>query len=395
MKKNKNKKDKDKKKISKSTIICGLIGGIAGFLIASSSDLIQVIEGFIKLPSYINVVIFILTFILAVTLHEFGHAFSFIRNGIKMRAIIFTIFILIKEDGKWKFRIIGNKSLGGIAIPEIEGIKDEEDFILKQKGFANALIAGPKTSFIACVVLTAVGLLIIKLTTNIYIRSGLLLFIISLGVITFTILATSFMKNDMVVGDFPAYKMAKKDTYFTAIQLYNYGYFSSQPENSRNENIYLRELILKELTEKYKKQDTHWYTISMIDTIIVEYLAGFLEELPVVAKDYINFILETPELLSEIRTTGTKEILYFHLIILLHKNEETRQQSFKLYEELTDTIKPDTPKRKYLFRQIEHILGIADNKDYLMDKKNIVTSDMHFIYKNFHGFYMDEIKGLH
>jgi len=386
------KKAKNKKKLSKTTIISGIIGGIIGLFITPIVHGIKSIEGFISPPFYIVILIIVATYFLAVMLHEFGHGISFIRNGIEMRAIIFMNFILIKEDGRWKFKLTRNNTMGGIAVPEIEPIKDEEDFLLKQRGFAKALIAGPLASLISFIGLSIIGLLIIKVTSNIYIRSNIIIFLSSLGLITIALLGTSFLKNDMVVGDFPAYKIAKGDKYFVAMQLYNYGYFSSNPERGRKENIYLRQFILEELRERYKKQDKHWYTISMVDTILVEYLAGFLEELPEVIKDYIDLILKRSDLLSDIGTNQAKEILYFHLIRFLHRNEETRAKSFELYEEIKDTTKANTPKRKYLFKQIEQVLGIADNRDYLMDEKNIVITDMHCIYKHFSGFFMDEIK---
>ena len=111
-----------------------------------------------------------------------------------------------------------------------------------------------------------------------------------------------------------------------------------------------------------------------------------------IIENYISFILENPDILSKIRSSVMLEILYFHIIMLLHRDEYTREKSFELYKNLKNTIEPNTPKRKYLFKQIEQILGIRDNKDYLMDRKNIITSDVHQIYKYFHGYYIDEIR---
>lgn len=385
-------KKKKRKKVSKGTIISMVFGGTIGFLIAIFGNSINKIEGFSSPPFYIVIPIIVLTYILAVTLHEFGHAISFLINGIKMRGIIFVNFLLIKENGKWKFRVIGNKSLGGITVPEIQNIKDEEEFLKVQKGFANALIAGPIASIISWIVLTLMGAIIINTSKSIEIKSSIWVFLIALLIITLFILASSFFKNDMVIGDFPAYKTAKTDKYFVAIQLYNYGYFSSNPEKARKENVFLREYIIKELREKYEKGDTHWYTLSMIDTILVEYLSGFLKELPMVVKDYIDLILERQDVLSDIRRTQEKEILYFHIIMYLYQDENTRERAFELYKNIKNSIKANTPKRKYLFKQVEHMLGISNNEEFLRNKENIVNTDMQFIYKHFPGFFIDEIE---
>lgn len=386
------KRKNTKKKISFANIMYIIIGVVTGFSIGILSNRIKMIGGFVSPPFWILVLIITTTYFLSVTFHEFGHAIAFKMNKIKMRAIIFMNFMLIKENGKWKFKIIRNSSLGGIAIPEISNIKDEKEFVLKQKGFSTALIAGPVSSILTWFIFTTIGLIILKITSNSYIKSGIIISLTSLCVITFIILATSLIKNDMVVGDFPAYKIAKTDRYFTAMQLYQYGYFSSNPEKAREENIFLRKLIIEELNKKYKNQHTDWYTLGMIDMIMVEYLAGFLEELPEVVDDYINLILNRPDILKDLRVNQSKEIMYFHLIIFLYKNEETKEKAIELYEDIKNTIKPNTPKRKYLFKQIEHILKIADNKEFLMNEKNIVTSDINFIFKHFPGFFMDEIK---
>ena len=384
-------KIKKKKKRSKLTNISIIAGVITGLLIGMFGNPFNMFKGFTSPPFYIVILIIVLTFILSVALHEFGHAISFIINGIKIRGIIFVNFLLIKEEEKWKFKIIRNKSLGGITIPEIQNIKDEEEFLLVQKHFAKALIAGPITSLVSWVALTAIGLIIIKITTNIYLRSGIIIFLISLFIITLFVIISSFFKNDMVVGDFPAYEMAKKDKYFVAIQLYNYGYFSSNPENARKENLFLREFIIKKLKEKYEKRDMYWYTLSMVDTILVEYLSGFLNELPTVVEDYINLILNRPDILSNLRRTQEKEIMYFHIIMYLYKDENTREKAFEFYKKIKATIEPNTPKREYLFKQIEQMLGVSHNREFLKDNKNIVNTDMHFIYKHFPGFFIDEI----
>lgn len=382
---------KKKVKRSKGLIIVGVVGGILGFFIAMVSDSFQ-LQGFMMLPFYINALIIIFTFFISVTLHEFGHVLSFVRNKIKIRAVFFTIFALIKEDNRWKFKITSMKNIGGIAIPDIISIKDDKEFQIKQKAFAKAVIMGPITSVIAWIILTIVSVIIINITSNPYLRSVLLTFILSMVVMTVFIIGTSFIKRDMMIGDFPAYKIIKEDRFFNALQFYNYGYLSSQPEKARNENTYLRQCIIKELEEKYENKDSHWYTLSILDTIIVEYLAGFLDKLPTVVDNYVQYIIGSPGILSKIKSSIMVEILYFHLVILLHRDEATREKSFKLYENLKHSIEPNTAKRKYLFKQVEQVLGIEDNKAYLMNKQNIVTSDVHQIYKYFYGTYMDEIK---
>src|SRR5690554_3491582 len=92
-------------KVLRDLGIYSLVGFLFGFLFFFIKDHMNMLECFDKLPFYINGLIFIFTYILTVSLHEFGHALGFIRYGLKMRAVFFTIFVLIKEDNKWSFKL--------------------------------------------------------------------------------------------------------------------------------------------------------------------------------------------------------------------------------------------------------------------------------------------------
>lgn len=201
-------------KVFRDLGLSGLVGFFLGFLIFFIKDHMNMLGGFDKLPFYINGLIFIFTFVLTVSLHEFGHALGFIRYGLKMRAVFFTIFALIKEDNKWSFKLTSMKNLGGIAIPDIIWIEDEEDFRTKQRALAKAIIMGPITSVMVWLILTLASLLIISLTSNIYVKSALLTFIIFLGIDTLFIIGASFLKQESVIGDFPAYTIVKNDRFF-------------------------------------------------------------------------------------------------------------------------------------------------------------------------------------
>ncbi|WP_026477860.1 M50 family metallopeptidase [Alkaliphilus transvaalensis] len=376
-------------------IIYMSIGGIMGFLIGKArSSGLELPKEYRALSTWLNILIFIGTYIVTVAFHEMGHFLSFLRNGIKMRALIITIFVFITEQGSWKLKIRPNNvtGTGGIAVPDLEVVKGEDDFSRLQKAYAKAIIAGPIASIIFLFAGILISIPIMLLTTNVYLKSFLLTFVISLIIITFVLLASSFINNEIAIGDFPAYKLAKKDTYFIAIQLYQYALFSSYPDEVRKENTYLRNVLLRELEKKLADLDTHVFTLSIIDAFLVEYLSDLVNELPCIVIDYIEFLQESPEAINKILTSENALILWFHIIRFNHLNESTQDKANALYSRIKELKKLKSPVELYLAKQTDHLLGIKDNSQYLLNKNNIRISSAHGLWKNFEGYFLDEIR---
>ncbi|GGM24114.1 hypothetical protein GCM10011351_07340 [Paraliobacillus quinghaiensis] len=376
-------------------LISAIIGGFVGFLAASISLSIDIPSKFTGLSTAANIFIIICTYLLAVSFHELGHAYSFSRNGINMRAVLIIFFLFIKEKGRWQIRFRPNNvtALGGIAVPDLEPVRNESELIKMQSGYAKALIAGPIASVILWCIVTLSSILIILNTSNVTLSSVLFTVIISLTFITLFFLVTSLIKNEIVIGDFPAYKLAKKNRFFVAMQVYQYALFSSKHEQVTNENShFLRNFLINGLQEKLGKQDTHIYTIALVDNFITEYFSGRLNELPQVVWDYADFLWRNPEELSKLKKSEVALSIYFHLLRLMYTKEDSKEKALELYMNLKEEVKPKTPMRKYLFKQTDHAFGIADNSDFLLNKENICISPAHGIWKNFEGYYVDEME---
>ncbi|WP_078553098.1 M50 family metallopeptidase [Bacillus alkalicellulosilyticus] len=385
--------NKQKKKTLITWVISIGIGAIVGFIIGIGASAIDIPPQYTILPFYVNIPIVIVTYLLAVALHELGHAYSFSKNGIKVRAVIITSFLFMKEQGRWRFQFKPNgvTAIGGIAVPDVDSVKDDDDFRMKQASFAKAIIAGPIASLILWVVGAFAGIIIILLSSNVYVQSGFFTFLVSLTLITLFLLGTSFIKNDIAIGDFPAYKMMKHDRFFVAMQLYQYAIFSSEHERVRRENVFLQELILEELEKKLETKDTHIYTLSVVDSLLVEFLIGRQKELPQVVKEYLEFIVDDPKALSKVKSSELTLIIYSHILRWLNEDEAFKMKALELYDEIKNDIKPNTMIRKYVLRQAEHVLGLADHSEFLQDKRNICYSPAHGIWKNFEGYFVDEL----
>ena len=61
-----------------------------------------------------------------------------------------------------------------------------------------------------------------------------------------------------------------------------------------------------------------------------------MKELPEIVEDYINLILENPNVLSDIKRTQEKEIMYFHIAMYLYKDENTRDKALELYKKIKE-----------------------------------------------------------
>lgn len=385
----KEKNDSGRNKVIR--IIFWAISVIIGLIVGYTVSKGELLSNLYNIPIYTSLLIFILAYILSITIHELGHFFSFIKNGINMRALFIIIFMFIKKEGKWKACINLNNvtALGGIAIPEVTPVKNEQEFKKLQRGYSKAIIAGPITSIISCLLLLLVILPILFLTDT-YLNSLLFVFIVSYTAVTILITLASFIKNEVAVGDFPAYTLSKNDDFFIAMQLYQYVLFSSEPIRNRKENIYLKKLLLDILEQKLKNKDTHVYTINMIDVFLVEHLAC-KSQLPEVVKDYINFLLRNSSKLLNKNRSEIIRIFIFHTIRLLHQEESTKIDALNLYSKIMNSLEKITPVDTYYIKQTEHVLGITDNSQFLKDKNNIKTSSAYELWRNFEGYYVDEI----
>ncbi|MCT2536531.1 M50 family metallopeptidase [Aquibacillus koreensis] len=374
-------------------ILTILIGGAIGFLIGILTAMIEVPPEYMILPWYSNVFIVLILYILAVGIHELGHAFSFSKNGIKMRAIFITVFLFIKENGRWKLKLRPNNVtlIGGIAIPDVEVVKNNEDIDRLQKTYAKAILAGPLASISLWGVLTILSVLLMVLSPEV-ISSISFTVAAAITFITMFLLGSCFVKSEVAIGDFPAYELAKRNRFFVAMQLYQYSLFSTDYETVRAGNTFLRRMLIEGLETKLEEKDIHIYTLGLIDQLVTEYLSDTLKELPQVVWNYIDFLTEDQERLAKLQSTELSLGVYFHIIQLLYTRKETKEKAIHFYTTIKNELKPSTTMRIYLLKQTEHALGLHDNSAFLNDKNNICISPAHGIWKNFDGYFDDELK---
>lgn len=374
-------------------IIAYIIGYIIGINIADceQKNLTIINEEYFQNSFIENIFILITTYILSVIVHELAHYFVFVIENIKIRAVILLGCIFIKKNNKWifKFKISLIRILGGIVIPDYDVVEDKGEFYKLKNKMAKAIVIAPIVSGLLGCLSLSFGILVLKFVPS-NMKATLFMFIVGMVVFSMIITISCFFQNEYMLGDFVAYKIIKNNQLFSAIQLYEYAIFSQDQYRVRKNNVFLRNLIVKELEIKLNEESKELFVIGIVDEIIQEYLIGIIEELPEVIKNYSLFIIENKE--SIINTSSnTKNLgVIIRIVYLLNKLDE-KHKAIELYNFIDNNF-TGYKEYKYYKKQLEHVLGICNNKDYLTNRHNIKTDALSVLWEIFDVYYEDEMR---
>ncbi len=386
-------------KLTTKNIVLILIFVIGGFL--TGLYLAEPLSRFLKLlgaymlPSKgANILIFIVTYLITICIHELGHAIVYLREGFGMRALFLAIFLFIKEEKGWKFKVALDAPtlVGGLALPDIRPVKNMQELKAKQIGYAKVLLAGPLASLFFFLLVATLFIPLIVYLENVYWRGGLFTFLLANGLYTLFIIVSSFYRSEQVLGDFSAYKTCKNNTFFVAMHIYQSLIFSTRPHEGWQEAGFLREYLYEQLTKKLQAKDSHFFTLDILDTFLMEYLSGKTDELPQGLADYLDFLIDSPVVLAKAAKQENAMRLCFHIILYLSFQTEHREKAKLLFEKLQEKINFKLPTAKYLQKQAEQALGLVDNREFLSQKKNIYLSQMQGIYRHFPAYFEADIK---
>lgn len=372
-------------------IICSLsitIGLLIGFVIiyCIENDITIIKEEYLQNSLTLNIVLILVSYIISIAIHELTHFFTFKKYKIKIKGIIILGCILIDEKNKWKFSFKPAliALLGGVVVPKYNKVNNEEEFNKLREIISKAMISAPIASAILGIIAVIVNITTLNIIPN-NIKSTVFIITISMIIISIITTLSSLYENQYVVGDFPAYKLFRKDKFFSAIQVYEYGMFADNQYETRVNSNYLRKIIYEELESRYEKKTIDSYTIGIIDIIIQDYLIEIIDELPEVIITYSNYINDNKE--KFINDTNNIGILV--RIAYLFNKLNKRESVNDLYKFLNDKFKD---KDEYYKKQLDHILGICDNKEYLSNIKNIKTNELNQLLEVFEVYYKDEMK---
>ena len=325
----------------------------------------RLIDGLKTLRWYHFFMWLILTFLITLIIHELGHLFAFVFQGVKIRALYLYMLIVYKTKKGWRIKLKPKLwfLLGGFVVPDLDDIVSDENYESLVAKFSRSLITAP----IVTIILLILTILLFLLSIVIGFGSS---FIGQLTLFTFyTILLSSLyiksfkLSNQSFYGDFVAHQKMKSDPVFQIVQISQYTMFSLNP-SKETENYLFQKVKSVILNEKLKS--TLFHQVILINYIEDVCFQGF-EDDPLIREKIMNYPLGSLYHSEQgITLLYDIAIYYYHLGWV--------EKSYQLINKIKtkSSQKIDQKMRDYLEKKHLHILHIAYDDAYLSNKAHYV-----------------------
>lgn len=352
------------KKIIYFILIC-FIAGLLVTSLAFNGQLAVISKGLSLIKWWMYPLIIILAFYLTLAIHELTHFMSFKMNGTKLRAIYLTIFIFYKTDKGWRFKIDPRLWIlfGGLVVPDLDEIKNEEDYFKITTAFKKSLIAAPMATIIYLVLTILTCLLSLMFVETPIVIGFYLIYTIIVGLLSFVYIKSFSVSTSRIFGDFVAYKKISTHPWFQLAQFIQYQSLSLE-NNQYNPYLFERATELLK-TRKYINQLFHFMILNY-------YLEG--------VNDYkMTHDQALDKLFRHLKFESFKKdeigllTLYEFSIFLYDQGEVER--SYQLYIKAKSYAYKEIDDRliTYLYKRYEHITHLNDHETYLNQKENMYT----------------------
>lgn len=353
--------------------------GIFSVPIFNSGYLSTLFGSFFRLPIYYHLLLFVGMFFLTLSLHEFTHLFAFLFRGIKSKAIFLLCFVFYKSERGW--RLSYNPSLfllgGGLVIPDVGLIENEVDKKRYQNAFAFSLIAAP--------IMTVVSSLVLFILTILFFYDHPWVVVSNTYVLLFSSLYTyaSTFETQTIYGDFKAYKRVKTDKDFSLLILSEYtSEFSSYHLGLLTEyleSVPIYSQTFHALTFFQLRLEHHIFNEQTFDETIYKRAKYFQTH----KHAYKRLITKQTHL-----ELASLLIYYFDKCHL----PQERDNLYFWYKDALSDSKIKEPVKKYLEKQITHLIKEKDESEFLNQKENIKSGPMYWVFKGLPSYYETEQK---
>lgn len=306
----------------------------------------------------------ILTFYVTLTVHELAHFLAFRFQGISLRALYLTVFVFFKDKSGWHFTIKPKLWVlgGGLVVPDLPNIHNDDIYESIKTKFAKTLIAAPITTivFLAMVILTF-GLSLIYSTSSIWIGFYAIftLFTIllsSLYIYTFKLSTQAFY------GDFVAYRKMKTDDTFALAQIMQYAMFAIDSHDSRDRYFFDKS---KEMLKGLNLSSNVFHV--MLLTHYIDHVIRLHQDIDLVLHEKIKEYAKRPSLKDEHSVMLAYELCaYFYML-------KDVERAYTLFHDIQKrvSLKLDLKMRDYLKKRTMHIIHIEDQEAFLLNQENI------------------------
>ncbi len=305
----------------------------------------------------------VLTFYISLTVHELGHFFSFVFQGVKLRALYITILVFHKTLKGWRFSIKPKLIvlLGGLVVPDFGDIKNDDEYQKTVNKFSKALIAAPivTITFLATTIISFILSVIFIPNSEfmgiIYLITFYALPINLLFIYSFT------LSNSMFFGDFVAHKKMKTDQTFALAMITQYSMFTLTDSELSDHYIWKKS---RDTLKGLQINSTQFHTM-----ILLSYIDGVIrrdEPLDHTIDIKINRIPIRKYLRDEQGLNLIYDIASYHYF---NGNVE---KAYKLFEDIQKLVSSKLDSKMLLYNKMKymHILHIEYQDQFLSNKEN-------------------------
>lgn len=366
------------KKIGVLILLAFILGLFRVFLVYTPTGIN--ILSLLNIKWYFYILIFILTFYVTLTLHELGHLFSFLVQKVRIKALYLTFFVFVKENKKWKFKVHMPliKILGGLVIPDLNNITNDEEYERLKNVFIKALKAAPIVT-ITYFVISITLVIVLPIFVNATLLNSFLYlhFLFAIPISILYIFSFNLNTKNMY-GDFVAAKKMKEEL-FSFTQLNQYIMFSSQIHNETK--IYMYNKNLEEL-----KSGKSFYDFFAKNLLLV-YMNSVVE-------DGFPIDNEIHEKLKNFNFFNFKKdeltISLIHAFILYSYINGDVDKAYDIYFRVKNLDHKLGEKYiKYINKKTAYLINYENNADFLNDNDNIYIGDYWIFEPLFPNLYED------
>lgn len=356
---------KKHKKILKLIIIVAVSSFILSMLM-HNGYWNRLMQGIKSVKWYYHILLVFFNFFLIILIHELGHLFSFVFNRIQIKALFVLVFIL-RKDKRWHFQtnLKNIKLVGGLVVPILPEITNEEEYEQVKSKFAKALIMGPITSITYFAILMISFILVWFLTSNL-IMIGILFtsFVVSIPM-TLLIHFSSKLNTDNLYGDYVAYSKFSEDK-FSLLQIIQYANFNNAEKKA--EDIFLFNKL-----DNFISNNSLGY--GMFDLGIASYYLMYYLGLEDIEPVSLDKVLRYYNITSLASSRNGLELAY--LISAANYKLNNLDQAFLDFNKIKTTNNRyiSSEKQNLLKLQYENMLNINDNTKEILASEEIVIKD--------------------
>lgn len=324
----------------------------------------NMLAGFSRVPIWAYPLWLIFSFYLTLSLHELGHFFAFIVQGVKTRAIYITIFIFYKTEKGWKFSV--NPKLwvlfGGLVVPDLGEIKTEEDYQKTVNAFAKSLIIGPIVTISTLILTWLVTISFLIWSQNVLWIGILMVNTIFITLLSMLYIYTFKLSNPMFYGDFIAHQKMKDDPIFQVVQINQYTMFSLDEHQETNRFLFQKTKALL-LSTDINQSLFH----TMLLTVYLEGVIHMDYEMDPIIHEKIRKISVVPYLRTEQGFMLANAIVYYHYVT------KDINLAYAILNQIYQRSYPKLDQKliEYMKKKSYHLLHIENYESFLSDKENI------------------------